>query len=58
MTDDSDTNIKFSQDDGIAPLSLARHDIRNTPSEKDFTEDYIEAVSSIPDKRSPTIVGR
>ena len=58
MTDDSVTNIVFSQDDGIAPLSLARDDIRNTLSEKDFTEDYIDAVSCIPDKRSPTIVGR
>jgi len=37
-------NIKFSIEDGIAHLILARHDIRNAYSEKDFTDEILDAV--------------
>jgi enoyl-CoA hydratase/carnithine racemase len=37
-------NIKFTIDDGIAHLILARHDIRNAFSEKAFTDEILDAV--------------
>jgi len=37
-------NIKFQIQDGIAHLTLARHDIRNAFSEIEFTEEILDAV--------------
>ena len=37
-------NIKFSIEDGIAHLVLARHDIRNTYSAKEFIDEILDAV--------------
>ena len=38
------TNIKFSIENGIAHLVLARDDIRNAFSEQDFTDEIVDAI--------------
>ena len=38
------TNIKFNIENGIAHLVLARDDIRNAFSEKDFTDEIVDAI--------------
>lgn len=37
-------NIKFSIENGIARLVLARHDIRNAFSEQEFTDEIVDAL--------------
>ncbi|MEK9647128.1 MAG: enoyl-CoA hydratase-related protein [Alphaproteobacteria bacterium] len=39
-------NIKFSIENGIAHLVLARDDIRNAYSEQDFTDEIVDAVNT------------
>ena len=38
------TNIRFTIEDGIAHMVLARHDIRNAYSEKDFTDEMLDGL--------------
>ena len=38
------TNIRFSIENGIAHLVLARDDIRNAFSEQDFTDEIVDAM--------------
>ncbi|MGB0632856.1 MAG: enoyl-CoA hydratase-related protein, partial [Alphaproteobacteria bacterium] len=38
------TNIKYSIENGIAHLVLARDDIRNAFSEQDFTDEMVDAI--------------
>ncbi len=47
MTDGAYTNIKFTQENGIAHLVLARHDIRNAYSEKDFTDEILDVLARV-----------
>jgi enoyl-CoA hydratase/carnithine racemase len=47
MTDGAYRNIKFSQADGVAHLVLARHDIRNAYSEKDFTDEILDVLAKV-----------
>lgn len=54
MTDPTYQNVKFSVEDGIAHLVLARHDIRNAYSEKDFTDEILDVLARVqldPDAR-------
>jgi enoyl-CoA hydratase/carnithine racemase len=45
-------NIKYSQDNGIAQLVLARDDIRNAFSEDDFVDEIVDAIERT--QRDPT----
>jgi enoyl-CoA hydratase/carnithine racemase len=47
MTDPSYRNIKFSLENGIAHLVLARHDIRNAYSEKEFTDEILDVLARV-----------
>ncbi len=40
-------NIKFSIENGIAHLVLARDDIRNAYSEQDFTDEIVDAINTV-----------
>lgn len=54
MTEFSYKNVKFSMEEGIAHLVLARHDIRNAYSEKDFTDEILDVLTRVqvdPDAR-------
>ena len=46
MSTNNYKNIKFEIKEGIAHLTLARHDIRNAFSEIEFTEEILDAVQS------------
>jgi len=47
MTELSYKNVKFSLDAGVAHLVLARHDIRNAYSEKDFTDEILDVLARV-----------
>ena len=47
MSGDEYKNIKFTLEDGIAHLILARHDIRNAYSERDFTDEILDALAQV-----------
>ena len=54
MNDPTYKNIKFSLENGIAHLILARHDIRNAYSEKEFTDEIMDVLTQVqvePDAR-------
>jgi enoyl-CoA hydratase/carnithine racemase len=39
--------VKYSLENGIAHLVLARHDIRNAYSEKDFTDEILDVLARV-----------
>ena len=47
MSGDQYKNIKFTLENGIAHLILARHDIRNAYSERDFTDEILDALAKV-----------
>ena len=47
MSGDQYKNIKFTLENGIAHLILARHDIRNAYSERDFTDEILDALGKV-----------
>ena len=40
-------NIKFNIEGGVAHMILARHDIRNAYSERDFTDEILDVLSKV-----------
>ena len=47
MSGDEYKNIKFTLENGIAHLILARHDIRNAYSERDFTDEILDVLTKV-----------
>ena len=47
MAADEYKNIKFSLENGIAHMVLARHDIRNAYSERDFTDEILDVLAKV-----------
>ena len=47
MSGDEYKNIKFRLENGIAHLILARHDIRNAYSERDFTDEILDVLAKV-----------
>ena len=40
-------NIKFTLENGVAHMILARHDIRNAFSERDFTDEILDVLAKV-----------
>ena len=54
MPEDQYKNIKFTLEGGVAHMILARHDIRNAYSERDFTDEILDVLGKVqvhPDAR-------
>ncbi len=47
MAEDGYKNIKFTLENGIAHMILARHDIRNAYSERDFTDEILDVLAKV-----------
>tara|TARA_B100000676_G_scaffold302987_1_gene352818 strand:+ start:663 stop:1475 length:813 start_codon:yes stop_codon:yes gene_type:complete len=47
MTGEVYKNIKFNIEGGVAHMILARHDIRNAYSERDFTDEILDVLSKV-----------
>jgi len=47
MTGTEYTNIKFTLENGVAHMILARHDIRNAFSERDFTDEILDVLTKV-----------
>ncbi|MBK19006.1 MAG: enoyl-CoA hydratase [Rhodospirillaceae bacterium] len=54
MAENEYKNIKFTLENGVAHMILARHDIRNAYSERDFTDEILDVLAKVqvhPDAR-------
>ena len=47
MTETEYKNIKFTLENGVAHMILARHDIRNAFSERDFTDEILDVLTKV-----------
>lgn len=47
MTETEYKNIKFTLKNGVAHIILARHDIRNAFSERDFTDEILDVLTKV-----------